>query len=121
MNIGRRIVYDSVTGAIILDTGEDTNATAERPVWNGTTYIDIPYGQDSDKYSRVLKYHVDIATKTVVFDELGKVVVTDDAKLAAVYQNIFTFNKTLNSNNKLAGLSQEVINALKTIVIGGSN
>lgn len=46
MNIGRRIVYDSVTGAIILDTGEQIDTAAERPVWNGCNYIDIPYGQD---------------------------------------------------------------------------
>lgn len=44
MNLGRRIVYDSQTGEILYDTGEDTNATEERPVWNGITYIDIPYG-----------------------------------------------------------------------------
>lgn len=121
MNIGRRILYDSVTGAIILDTGEDTNATAERPTWNGTTYIDIPFGQDTDKYNRVVKYHVDIANKVVVFDQLGPVVITNDAKLTALYQNIYLFNKALSSNNKLATINQEVINALKTIVIGGSN
>ena len=121
MNLGRRIVYDSVTGAIVLDTGEETNATAERATWNGITYIDIPYGQDSDKYSRVVQYHVDIASKIVVFDQLGPVIITDTARFNAIYQNIYIFNKTLNANNKLATLNQEVINALKTIVIGGTN
>lgn len=117
MNIGRRIVYDSVTGAIILNTGEDTTATAERPAWNGITYIDIPFGQDADKYNRVVKYHVDITTKKVIFDELGPIIITTDAKLSAIYQTIYAFSKTLNSNNKLATLNQEIVNALKTVVI----
>ena len=121
MNIGRRIVYDSVTGAIILDTGEDTNATAERSVWNGTTYVDIPYGQDADKYSRALKYHVDIATKTVVFDQLGQVIFDTDTKIKTLFQSLYAFNDLLSNNNKLATLNEEIVNALKTIVIGSGN
>lgn len=121
MNLGRRIVYDSVTGAIILDTGESTTATAERPTWNGTTYIDIPFGQDEDKYSRVVKYHVDVSTKTVVFDQLGKVIVTDDAKFNALFKSILAFNSQINTNNKLATLNEEIVNALKTIIIGSGN
>ena len=121
MNLGRRIVYDSVTGGIILNTGEDTTATAERAVWNGTTYLDIPFGQDSDKYSRVLKYHIDIATKTVIFDQLGPVIITQDAKISALFQSLLAFNITLTNQNKQAVLTEEIINALKTIVIGGSN
>lgn len=120
MNLGRRIVYDSITGGIVLDTGEETNATAERPVWNGITYIDIPYGQDSDKYSRVVKYHVDINTKKVVFDQLGPVIIDPDTKIKTIFQNILAFNTALTSNNKLANLNQEIINALKTIVISNS-
>lgn len=120
MNLGRRIVYDSVTGAIVLDTGEETNATTERPVWNGITYIDIPYGQDTDKYNRAVKYHVDISTKTVIFDQLGPIIITDDAKFKAIYQNILSFNTALTKNNKQAELGQQIVNALKTIVIGGT-
>lgn len=121
MNLGRRICYDSITGEIILDTGEEINATAERPVWNGITYIDIPYGQDADKYSRVVKYHVNVNSKTVIFDELGQIVIPEDTKFKALYQNILAFNTTLNSNNKLATLNTEIVNALKTIIIGSVN
>lgn len=121
MNLGRRIVYDSVTGTIIMDTGEETNATAERSVWNGTTYLDIPYGQDVDKYNRVVKYHVDISIKQVIFDQLGPIIITDDAKLTALYKSVLSFNVALTSNNKLATLNQEIVNALKTIIIGGTN
>lgn len=122
MNLGRRIVYDSITGGIVLDTGEETNAMAERPIWNGITYIDIPYGQDADKFARVVKYHVDVTNKIVVFDQLGPVVITTDAKLTALYKSILAFNVTLSNNNKLATLSTEIVNALKTITIqGGTN
>ncbi|AKA68564.1 hypothetical protein [Clostridium scatologenes] len=120
MNLGRRIVYDSITGGIVLDTGEETNAT-ERPVWNGITYIDIPFGQDSDKYSRVVKYHVDINTKKVVFDQLGPVIVTDDAKFNALFKSVLAFNTQINNNNKLATLTEEIVNALKTVIIGSGN
>ena len=120
MNLGRRIVYDSVTGGIILNTGEDTTATAERAVWNGITYIDIPFGQDTDKYSGVLKYHVDIATKAVIFDQLGPVIITQDDKIKFLFQNLMGFNLILTNQNKQAILIQEIINALKTITMQGS-
>ncbi|WPC41209.1 hypothetical protein [Clostridium sp. JS66] len=122
MNLGRRIVYDAQTGAIYLDTGEETNVAAERPAWNGITYIDIPYGQDSDKFARVVKYHVDVTSKVVVFDQLGPVIIDADTKIKTLFQSILAFNTTLNNNNKLAVLNQEIVNALKTITIqGGSN
>jgi hypothetical protein len=93
MNLGRRIIYDNQTGEIILDTGEQTDATEERPTWNGITYIDIPYGQDTDKYNRVIKYHVDVASKTVVFDELSPVPITADEQIANLTKTLFNFNK----------------------------
>jgi hypothetical protein len=67
-----------------------------------------------------VQYHVDIATKTVVFDQLGPVIITDTARFNAIYQSLFSFNKALTSNNKLADLNEEIVNALKTIVISNS-
>lgn len=115
MQIGRRIIYDSQTGEILLDTGEDTNATEERPVWNGVTYIDIPYGQDSDKYSRVVKYYVDISTKTVVFDELTPVPITTEQQMENLVKTIFTFNKAFTDSNKNADLVKAILDAIKNL------
>lgn len=69
--IGRRILYDDATGLIIMEMGELSGDVPERPVIQGVVKIlDLPYGQDLDKFRRRLFYHIDLPTKTVVFDEL---------------------------------------------------
>ncbi|MEY8001626.1 hypothetical protein AB8U03_15760 [Clostridium sp. Mt-5] len=115
MNLGRRIIYDSQTGTIILDTGEQTDATAERPVWNGITYIDLVYGQNADEFSRVIKCHVDISTKTVVFDELSPIPITTDDQIKTISQTLFIFNKAFTSSNQNAELVEAIINAINSL------
>lgn len=119
MNLGRRIIYDSQTGEVILDTGEQTDATAERSIWNGITYIDLPYGQYADEFSRVIKYHVDVSTKTVVFDELSPVPITTDEQAAMLAQTLFNFNLAFTNDNKNADLVKAILNALKSLDLGG--
>ncbi|MBV4423162.1 hypothetical protein [Clostridium tyrobutyricum] len=115
MNLGRRIIYDNQTGEILLDTGEQDNATEERPVWNGVTYIDIPYGQDTDKYSRVIKYHVDINNKTVVFDELSPIPITSQEQIMNLTKTIFNFNKAFTDSNKNAELVKAILDAINDL------
>lgn len=113
--IGRRIIYDSQTGEILYDTGEDTNATEERPVWNGITYIDIPYGEYTDEFSRVIKYHVDVATKTVVFDELSPVPITAEQQIENLVKTLFIFNKAFTSSNQNAELVEAILDAISNL------
>ena len=89
--IGRRIIYDTTTGKIITDMGEmqgsDGSLVARESI-NGLSYIDLPYGQDSDKFSRVKSYHVDVASKAVVFDELYDPPVDKDAEVVQLQQQL---------------------------------
>ncbi|QXE20460.1 hypothetical protein [Clostridium sp. 001] len=86
MNIGRRIIYDSVSGKVLLDLGEGQGEP--RVAINSLDYIDLLYGQDSDKFNRVKSYHVDVTTKTVVFDELYDPPVDKDAEIATLQQQL---------------------------------
>ncbi|WP_368490855.1 hypothetical protein [Clostridium sp. BJN0013] len=115
MNLGRRIIYDSQTGAIILDTGEQIDATEERPIWNGITYIDLDYGAYSDEFSRVIKYHIDVSTKAVVFDELSPIPITMDGQIKTISQALFIFNKAFTSSNQNAELVEAIINAINSL------
>lgn len=119
MNLGRRIVYDSKTGAVILDTGEQTDATEERLVWNGITYIDLEYGAYKDEFSRVIKYHVDVATKTVIFDELTPIPITTDEQATMLAKTLFNFNIAFTNDNKNADLIRAILDALKSLNLGG--
>lgn len=89
--IGRRIIFDTQTGKIISDLGEmqgTDGALKERDSINGLGYVDLPYGQDSDKFNRVKSYHMDTTTKTVVFDELYDLPVDKDAEIATLQQQL---------------------------------
>ncbi|MBV4417075.1 hypothetical protein [Clostridium tyrobutyricum] len=121
MNLGRRIIYDNQTGEILLDTGEQDNATEERPVWNGVTYIDIPYGEYKDEFSRVVKYHVDINTKTVIFDELTPVPITPQEQANMMAKTLFSLNLSFINDNKNAELVKDILEAIKNLTITGSD
>ncbi len=89
--IGRRIIYDTTTGKIIMDMGEIQGSDGSlnpREAINGLGYLDLPYGQDSDKFSRVKSYHVDVASKSVVFDELYDPPVDKDAEILQLQQQL---------------------------------
>lgn len=89
--LGRRIIYDTTTGRIIINTGEIqclNGSLTPRESINGLDYIDLPYGQDSDKFGRVKSYHVDVTSKTVVFDELYDPPVDKDAEILQLQQQL---------------------------------
>lgn len=116
MDIGRRILYDSATGQIIDMLGEMSGSdVTARPQWNGITYLDIPYGQDKDKFSRAIKMHVDVTNKVVVFDQLADIPVDQSYVQKALYQSILTLNKNwIDISNQIASINK-FISALKGI------
>jgi len=70
MQVGRRLLFDSITGAIhsIPDRSGDV---LPNPVIQGEIKVlEIPYGQDTDKFARAIEYHVDTTELVVVFDSL---------------------------------------------------
>lgn len=79
--VGRRIIFDKSTGKIIFDMGEMQGDVLPREDLGELDHIDLEYGQDTDKFMRVKKYHIDTKTKTVVFDELYEPVETEGEKL----------------------------------------
>jgi hypothetical protein len=76
---GRRIFWDSATGTILLDTCEssgDVNAHPE--VVGNVMVLDLPYGQDKDKFNSGSTRHIDIGTSVVIFDESIPAVLTPE-------------------------------------------
>ena len=120
MDVGRRIIYDSQTGEIIDILGEMSGSdVTERPAWNGVTYLDIPYGQNEDEFSRLKKAHVDITTKTIIFDELNPRTVDQDTRLKVLTQSLFLINKAFVGQNATAEALQNILTALNSV--GGVN
>jgi len=57
-----------------MDFGERSSSVDPNPeILGDINVLEIPFGQDSDKFARVKSYHVDHATQTVIFDELWPV------------------------------------------------
>lgn len=89
MDVGRRIIYDKVSGEIMIDLGEMQGDVLPRNTIE-LDYLDLPYGQDSDKFNRVKKYHVDVTTKAIIFDELYDPPVDKDEEIASLQQQLLT-------------------------------
>lgn len=73
MERGRRIFYDAADGKILYDSGEATGnliPNASISSEDAIRYIDLPYGESSDLFAKAVRYHVNPATKKVVFDEI---------------------------------------------------
>lgn len=88
IQVGRRIIFDKITGAIIFNTGEMQGDMPPREVINELDFIDLPFGQDSDKFMRAKVYHVDPITKEVVFDELVEPTLTPEQQIAELQQQL---------------------------------
>lgn len=76
--LGRVIIFDKNNGRIIFDMGESEGETVSRNPIGELDYIELPFGQDSDKFARVKSMHVNIETKEVIFDELYEPIVTPE-------------------------------------------
>ncbi|SHJ62649.1 hypothetical protein [Clostridium magnum] len=89
MSAGRRIIYDTVTGKIVYDMGEIVGeGILPREPFNSLDYVDLEVGQDADSFKRVSQYHIDPATKTVVFDVLREPVLTEAEQIAQLQQDL---------------------------------
>lgn len=89
MSAGRRIIYDTVTGKIVYDMGEIIgDGVMPREPFNALDYIDLDVGQDTDSFERAVEYHIDAATKTVVFDVLREPVLTEAEQIAQLQQDL---------------------------------
>jgi hypothetical protein len=79
MDRGRRIFWDSATGVILLDTCEASGDVNPHPEVVGNVMIlDLPYGQDQDKFNSGSTRHIDPDTAVVIFDEVIPAVVTPE-------------------------------------------
>ncbi|PED82325.1 hypothetical protein CON65_12640 [Bacillus pseudomycoides] len=88
MQIGRKLYYDTVSGEILVDTGERqgyiVETTLEQDVATYTRlsernsdtfdYVQLEYGQYHDEFMRATHIKIDVATKQVVFDYTPEVV-----------------------------------------------
>lgn len=93
MDVGRRLLYDAVTGEVLHDTGERSGDVLDRPEIHGEIkHLDLPYGQDLDKFMRIVRYHIDTDTKVVVFDELLPPVVSQEQTIADLENQLLEAN-----------------------------
>lgn len=81
IQVGRRIIFDKTNGEVILDMGEMQGDVIERKTYDGISYVDLPYGHESDKFSRVKKWHIDVNTGLPIFDELFEPIETEEERL----------------------------------------
>lgn len=89
MSVGRRIIFDKVSGKVIYDMGEILgDGILPREPIGGLDYIDLEVGQDADSFKRVAEYHVDPQTKTIVFDKLHEPVLTQEEQIAELQQEL---------------------------------
>jgi len=73
--LNRRIIFDSVTGRVLLDMGkhQSTVEIPPREFINGLDYVDLPYDAYEEEFYRAVSWHIDTITKLPVFDELAPV------------------------------------------------
>lgn len=83
MQIGRKIYYDKTTGNIIQECGEREGSVIQTSLeFDFNTYpslfgrvkdtvgvIQLPYGQDSDKFG-IYNYSIDTTTKLIIWGDL---------------------------------------------------
>lgn len=81
IQVGRRIIFEKLTGKIIMDMGEMQGDVLPREEITTLDFIDLPYGEDLNKFIRVKKYHIDPVKREVIFDELYESVETKEEKL----------------------------------------
>ena len=81
MEIGRRIIFDSITGKVISNSGEMQGEVLPREDIGGLDYVDYPYGYEADKFMRAKSFHIDPLTKAVVFDELYEPVLSPQEQI----------------------------------------
>lgn len=88
IQVGRRIIFDKTSGEVIIDFGEMQGDVMERQHYDGISYVDLPYGYESDKFLRVKKWHIDINTGLPVFDELFNPIPTSEQQIAELQQQL---------------------------------
>lgn len=81
LKIGRRIIFDKLTGKVICEMGEIAGDVLPREDINELDYVDLEYGQHNDKFRRANRYYIDSNTKKVVFDELREPIKTPEEKI----------------------------------------
>jgi hypothetical protein len=101
IQVGRRIIFDKTNGKVLIDLGEMQGDVLPREEVGSLDFIDLPYGQDSDKFMRVKTYHIDTTTKTVIFDELHPIVETEEERLRREKEELE--NRLLLQANKEVG------------------
>ncbi|MBZ9635574.1 hypothetical protein [Clostridium sp. FP1] len=80
MEIGKRIIFDKLTGKVLNDTFEEMSGSLQeglRPL--EIDYLDLPFGDITLK--EVLSYHIDIITKSIVVDSKAEHVQTEAEKI----------------------------------------
>lgn len=88
---GRRILFDSVTGSIIVDFGEVyacSDGSSIRPTINAIDYVDLEYGYEKENFNKVKKYHIDPTTKKVVFDEFYQLCLSQEQQIEKLQQEL---------------------------------
>lgn len=88
MEVGRRIIFDKTTGKIIFDMGEHSGDVPPLEPITEIDFIDLPYGQDSSKFNNAKSYHIDVATRQVVFDEFREPTLTPEQQVAELQQQL---------------------------------
>jgi len=81
IKIGKRIIFDSTTGRIVVEFSEMEGNMPDREAINKLDFIDLEFGYEADKFALAKSYHIDPTTKEVVFDELYEITLTPEQQI----------------------------------------
>ncbi|MBZ9622834.1 hypothetical protein G9F71_008210 [Clostridium sp. FP2] len=97
MQIGKRIIYDKLTGKVLNDCFDEMQGSLQeglRPL--EIDYIDLPFGDTTLK--EVIKYHIDVVTKKIIIDNKIEYAETTEEKLKRLENEML-----LNTNKNIEG------------------
>lgn len=69
IEVGSRIIFDSVTGEVIVHMGDMYGEISPRKEINSLDYVDFNYGEYPELLTPGYKYHINPVTKLPVQDE----------------------------------------------------
>lgn len=95
--LGRIIFFDKKTGRVIFEMGESQGEVSRESIGE-VDFIQLPFGEDSDKFARVKSMHINPETKEVVFDELYNPVLTPKQQIQQLQDQLL-----LSENQNVEG------------------
>jgi hypothetical protein len=132
MQVGRRVYYDLATGNVIQDTGERQGSVVETtteqdfisyvslaervPLTVG--FIQLEFGELIQEFSNATSYHIDLGTKTIIFNTSPAVPILDIIKQRKIAEfNSIEDNALLTFKSSALGVEHTYLSAMSDMLL----